>query len=178
MARVKAVTNVQSRLFQFWIFASLAYGAVSLILGIDLLRGEALIDYSMLPAEANDTLGAAWTLIYIWFLYQALTFARDSGDMEIRRPIIWLVLTFVPLVGVYMAWAAYPRIIPPWIKRMSRIPVSSGQVLVFTLLNALANVCSRFDSYEALAFSLLASGVAMASLVWVLRDVLLGKRAG
>ena len=178
MARVKAVTNVQSRLFQFWIFASLAYGAVSLILGIDLLRGEALIDYSMLPAEAIDTLGAAWTLIYIWFLYQSLTFARDSGDMEIRRPIIWLVLTFVPLVGVYMALAAYPRIIPPWIKQMSRIPVSSGQVLGFTLLNALANVSSRFDSYEALAFSLLASGVAMVSLVWVLRDVLLGKRAG
>jgi hypothetical protein len=45
------------------------------------------------------------------------------------------------------------------------------------LLNALANVSSRLDSYEALSFSILASGVAMVSLVWVLRDVLLGKRA-
>lgn len=60
---------------------------------------------------------------------------------------------------------------------MTQIPVSPRQVLVYMLLNALANVSSRLDSYEALSFSILASGVAMVSLVWVLRDVLLGKRA-
>jgi hypothetical protein len=176
MARVKAVTSFQSRLFQFWVFASLAFGAVSLLLGLDLLRGETII-YNLIPADAFDGLGAVWTAIFIWFLYQSLTFARDSGDTEIRRPIVWLILTFVPLVGVYMAFSAYPRIIPPWIKRMTQIPVSPRQVLVYMLLNALANVSSRLDSYEALSFSILASGVAMVSLVWVLRDVLLGKRA-
>ena len=176
MARINAVSNVQSRLFQFWIFASLAYGPASLLLGIDLLRGEKLI-YDMIPTEAFNGLGAVWTIIFYWFLYQSLTFARASGDKEIRRPILWLILTFVPLVGVYMAFVAYPRVIPPWIKRMTRVPVSPRQVFVFMLLFALANVSSLLDSYEALSFSILASGVAMVSLVWVLRDVLLGKRA-
>lgn len=63
MARVKAVTSFQSRLFQFWVFASLAFGAVSLLLGLDLLRGETII-YNLIPADAFDGLGAVWTAIF------------------------------------------------------------------------------------------------------------------
>ena len=177
MARVKAVTNVQSRLFQFWMFLSLLYGAVSLILGIDLLRGEALIDYNMLPPESIDALAVAWTIVYLWFLFQTLVFARDSGDPQIRRPFVWTLLSFLPISNVYTALGVYPRIIPPWIKRMSEKSVSSVQVVVFLLLNVFSNLISRIDSYETLTLSLLAGGVANVSLVWVLRDVLLGKRA-
>ena len=177
MARVKAVTNVQSRLFQFWIFLSLIYGAVCLVLGIDLLTGGGINDRSTLLVETIDVLTAAWTIIYLWFLFQTLVFARESGDPQIRRPFVWVLLSFLPISNVYTALGVYPRIIPPWIKRISRISVSPVQVLAFMLINVFANLISRIDSYETLTLSLLADGIAGASLVWVLRDVLLGKRA-
>ena len=176
MARVKAVTNVQARLFQFWMFLSLLYGAVCLVLGIDLLSGGALLDYNqILLVESIDALTVAWTIIYLWVLFQTLVFARDSGDPQIRRPFVWVLLSFLPISNVYTALGVYPRIIPPWIKRMSEKSVSSGQVVVFLLLNVFSNLISRIDSYEAITLSLLAAGVAGVSLVWVLRDVLLGK---
>ena len=177
MARMKAVTNIQSRLFQFWVFASLIYGAASLVLGVDLLGGGTLI--SMLSSEALeafDALGGAWTLIYLWFLFQALTFARNNGDSQIRRPLVWLLLAFVPISSAIVAWAVFPRIMPPWIKQMSRVSVSSGQVLLFTLLGAIANALS-LGTLQMITLSFLLSGIAMVSLVWVLRDVLLGRRA-
>ena len=177
MARMKAVTSIQSRLFQFWVFASLIYGAASLVLGVDLLGGGTLI--SMLSSEvleALDALGVAWTLIYLWFLFQALTFARNNGDSQIRRPLVWLLLAFVPIGSAIVAWAVFPRIMPPWIKQMSRVSVSSRQVLVFTLLSAIANALS-LATLEMITLSFLLSGIAMVSLVWVLRDVLLGRRA-
>ena len=177
MARMKAVTNVQSRLFQFWVFASLIYGAASLVLGVSLLGGGALI--SMLPLEALDAFDAlrvAWTLIYLWFLFQALAFARNNGDSQIRRPLVWLLLAFVPIGSAIVAWAVFPRIMPPWIKQMSRVSVSSSQVLVFTLLSAIANALPLV-TLEMITLSFLLSGIAMVSLAWVLRDVLLGRRA-
>ena len=181
MARMKAVTNVQSRLFQFWVFASLIYGAASLVLGVDLLGGGALVSIPSsvtLNALLNglDALAVAWSLIYLWFLFQALTFARNNGDSQIRRPLVWLLLAFVPIGSAIVALAVFPRIIPPWIKQMSRISVSSRQVLVFTLLNAIVNAVPA-ASPDVFALCLLASGIAIVSLVWVLRDVLLGRRA-
>jgi len=177
MARMKAVTNIQSRLFQFWVFASLIYGAASLVLGVDLLGGGTLIGMLSLEAlEALDALGGAWTLIYLWFLFQALTYARNNGDSQIRRPLVWLFLAFVPIGSAIVAWAVFPRIMPPWIKQMSRVSVSPRQVLGFTLLSAIANALS-LATLEMITLSFLLSGIAMVSLVWVLRDVLLGRHA-
>jgi hypothetical protein len=174
---MKAVAGVQSRLFQLWIFGALLYGTVNLIVGIGLLARARLFPNSTLFGSLLEATGAAWAIILLWALYQSLAFARDSGDLQIRRPLVWLLFSFLPLLNLYTAFAVYPRIFPPWIKRMSQISISSNQVLAFMLLTSCANIILRIDSLEALVLSFLADGIAKLSLVWMLRDVLLNRTA-
>ena len=169
--------NAQSRLFQFWIFVELMYGTVNLMLGIGLLTRLYLLPDGTLLMRLVDAIGVAWVLIYFWVLYQPLSFARDNGDLQIRRPLVWLLISFLPLLSLYTTFAVYPRIFPSWIKRMSQVSTSSRQVLVFMSLRLCASIILQIDSYEALTLSFLADGIASLSLAWVLQNVLLNRSA-
>ena len=170
---MKEPTSIQARLFQFWIFVALIYGTANLIFGIGLLTRGRLFSDSKLVVSLLDSSSFVWTPIFLWALYQSLAFARDSGDLQIRRPFIWLIISFFPLINLYTSFAVYPRIFPAWIKWMSHISTSSNQALTFMLLTSCSSILLKIEAPEALVLSLLVEGIAKVSLVWVLRDVVL-----
>lgn len=164
----------ESRLIRFWVFVAILHGAFTMLVGIDILRGAQTINYDAIPEWASTILDLTWTILYVWAIYRSLVLARESGNVRIRRPIIWMALMFVPILNLYVALAILPAVGAAWIKQVTRVFVSAQQVLIFLLVNSVVSFVLRLAP-ELIAPALLANGIMAISFVWVLRDVLLGK---
>jgi len=168
------------RVLQVWLFLSAVYGPYSIVFGISLLAGSEIVPgvFSQSVLELADALAIVLALLFYWNLYKCLVFARDSKDKSVRRPLVWLLLAFVPFASAYVAWVLLPRIVPGWIKRNTGVTISQNQVLIFLIMQVISSGILRTalsESADLFAAATIIDGLALLGFAWVLRDIVLGR---
>ena len=168
------------RVFQVWLFLSAVYGPYSIVFGLSFLAGSELVPgvFTQWVLELADATAIVLVFFFYWHLYKCLVFARDSKDKTVRRPLVWLLLAFVPFASAYVAWVLLPRIVPGWIKKNTGLIISQNQVLIFLILQVVSSGIFRTalnESAELFAAATIIDGLSLLGFAWVLRDIVLGR---
>ena len=169
------------RAFQVWLFACAVYGPLSALYGISFLIESEIVPglFGSGVTSVADSASVIASLLLYWHIYKSLVHARDNNDKRVRRPIVWLVLAFIPFISAYVAWVLLPTVVPAWIKTITRIRVSQTQVVVFLLCQVISGGIYRTglgSNPDLLSLGLLIDSFSVMSLLWVFRSLLFGVR--
>ena len=179
MASVK--TGNELLLLRVAVWGRVLTSSLGLALGASIFTNTSVLGVVDIPADVWTGITLIVGIIYIYFIYRTLVFAKNSGDQQINHPIRWLFLAFVPIANLYVVFTVLPRVFSRWVKKFSGISVSEQAVLVFlgstTLINLVGQlVGSRVGDYELLGWTLIIDGTLGMLMAWTLRRALFGSK--